>query len=117
MAEGLEPVVLAMVVCDAIHLDPATGKRFLLGTFSAFFSQDFPLTVRSMAVYVVLTECRGSFPIALQIVDVNEDRDPIVRMEGEISSSDPLAGLEIDFRLGGFQFPEPGEYRIQLYAA
>jgi hypothetical protein len=32
MAEGLEPVALAMVVCDAIHIDPATGKRFLLGT-------------------------------------------------------------------------------------
>jgi hypothetical protein len=117
MAEGLVPVALAMVVCDAIHIDPATGKRFLLGTLWSFVSREFPLVVPSLAVYVVLTECRGSFPVVLQMIDVNEERDPVFRLEGEIPSTDPLIELEVDFRPGSFQIPEPGEYRLQLYAA
>jgi hypothetical protein len=70
-----------------------------------------------MAVYVVLTECRGSFPVVLQMIDVNEERDPVFRLEGEIPATDPLVELEVDFQPGSFQIPEPGEYRLQLYAA
>lgn len=117
MGDGLEPVGLAIVVCDAIHTDPATGKRSLLGLFSVIFGREFPLKVPAMAVYVSLTECRGKFPVILQIIDVNENREAVSRVEGEVEFDNPLGMLEIDFRLGELQFPEPGEYRVQLYAA
>jgi hypothetical protein len=34
----VNPYPLAMVVCDAIWLDPATGKRTILGCFSTIVS-------------------------------------------------------------------------------
>jgi hypothetical protein len=116
MADGLEPICLAMVICDVIHTDPATGKRTLLGTFSSLVSPDFPMPVHAIGVYLLLTECRGKFNITLQIVDVNDEREPVVRVESELEAPDPLTVLDIDVRLGGFQIPMPGEYRVQLYA-
>jgi hypothetical protein len=116
LLEGLQPLGLAMVICDGIHVDPATGKRTLLGTFTACFAAIFPATVAAMAVYVALTECRGEFSARLQIVDANEEREPVTVMEGQFASDDPLTVLELDFGLQHVTFPEPGEYRVQLLA-
>lgn len=55
MPDGLEPLPLAMILCDAVHIDPTTGKRTLLGLFSTLVSSEFPTVVRSMAVHVSLT--------------------------------------------------------------
>lgn len=117
MADGLEPVPLAMVLCDAIHVDTTTGKRTLLGLFTAVFSSEYPVRLPALSVYASITECRGTFPIVLQVVDANEEREPICRIEGEASYDNPLGILELDFRLGVVEFPEPGEYRVQLFAA
>lgn len=117
MPNGLDPIPLAMIVCDAIHVDPSTGKRALLGLFTTIFSTEFPVKVPAMAVYATITECRGAFAVALQVIDANEEREPVARVEAEATSDSPLATLEIDFNLVGLEFPEPGEYRVQLFAA
>lgn len=36
-----EPYCLAMVLCDAVHRDPATAKHFVMGTFSSVGATDF----------------------------------------------------------------------------
>lgn len=90
MPDGLEPLPLAMILCDAVHIDPTTGKRTLLGLFSTLVSSEFPTVVRSMAVHVSLTECRGNLAVILQVVDANEDREPIATEEGDVQSDNPL---------------------------
>jgi hypothetical protein len=117
MSGGLAPAALAMIICDAIHVDPGTGKRTLLGLFSAVMSTEFPALVPAIAVHVALTECRGKFSVLLQVVDANEEREPVGKLEGDVEFDDPLGILELDFRLGNLEFPEPGEYRFQLYVS
>jgi len=116
MPDGLEPIGLAMIICDGIHVDPGTGKRTLLGLFSAVVTKEVPVTVGHMAVYVAITECRGKLPVMLQIVDVNEERAPVAKIEGEVELHDPLGMVEIDMRMGNVVFPTTGEYRVQFYA-
>ena len=41
------PMVLAMVLCDAIYQDPATQKCTLLGTFSTINVRKFPATTQN----------------------------------------------------------------------
>jgi hypothetical protein len=117
MADGREPVALAMILCDAIHVDPGTGKRTLLGLFSVLFAREFPVTHPLMAVYTCLTECHGKVPFTLRIVDVNEEREPVFEVSDEIDIGDPLGVAELDFRIGGLVFSAPGEYRCQLLSA
>ena len=114
MSDGMQPVGLALIVCDAIYQDQATGKRTLLGTFSAIYAPEFPVIVPSFAVYAVLTDCRGIVPLVVRVVDVNEEREPVATVEETADDPDPLAVVELEFRFTDLEFPAAGEYSVQL---
>ena len=111
------PYPLAMVICDSIWHDRGTGKRFLLGCFSTIHATDFPATHPVMAVYVAITNGRGAVPFKIQLVDADEEREPLWIAEAEIEFTDPRSVVELEFVMKGVTFPEPGEYRFQLFAS
>jgi hypothetical protein len=108
------PVVLAMVVCDAVWRDPATGKYFILGCFSAIGAHVFPTTHPALAVYIGLTEGYGKVPLAVRLVE----REGRVLHESklEVEFADPRAIAEIALQFQNLSFASPGEYRLQLHA-
>lgn len=108
---------MAIVVCDAVWRDPATGKFTILGTFSALQGLSYPLSVEQMAVYLSLTDARGMVPIKIRLIDADEEREPVTEIETEAEFPDPIVIFEVVAVLGGFQLPQPGEYRLQLHAA
>ena len=110
------PYPLAMVVCDGVWRDPYTGKYTLLGIFSALGGTSFPLAHPIITVYISLTDGRGRIPIRLQLVDVDEEREPVFCKEEELDFADPRSIFEICMMFGNIQFPEPGEYRLKLFA-
>ena len=110
------PLCLALVMADAMHRDPGTGKLYILGTFSTIFASSFPSTHPLMTVYAVLTDGRGKIPIRLVIVPVEDDTDPLADAKGELEFSDPRMVVEVSLGLPGVTFPCPGEYRVQLLA-
>jgi hypothetical protein len=111
------PDALAIGICDLIHRDPGTGKRFILGCFTAVHALEFPAVHPLMGVYLDLTNGRGKVQLRVQIVDTDEEREPIWSVEQEIEFGDPRIVAELDFMIGGLTFPEPGEYRVQVYVA
>ncbi len=108
------PIVLALVICDAVHRDPTSGKSFVLGTFAGFESSAFP-TTRSVTAYVVVTAGRGVARIRVRLVDAEGARSPIAEAEASIEFSDPRDVAEFAVYLDA-EFPEAGEYRLQLFA-
>jgi len=110
-----EPLVLALVVCDAIHRDPANGKHYVLGTFSSIIAERYPATHPQLGVYIALTELNGKVPLLVRLVDVAEERDPIDIAHGEIVSDDPRMVAEVGLVRQDVTIPEPGEYRLQLW--
>jgi hypothetical protein len=110
------PVALALVVCDAIWRDPWTGKRTIIGCFSAIFAQTFPVIHPVMAVYVALTDGHGTVPINVRLIDVDEERPALFEVKFDAPWSDPRVVLELDFGVNNVTFPAPGEYRLQVRA-
>lgn len=110
------PYPLAMVVCDNIHRDPGTGKPFILGCFTVIHARKFPATHPVMGLYIELTNGRGKVPCRVQLVDANEEREPLWVTEADLEFPDPRMVLQMVFLLGRITFSEPGEYRIQLFA-
>lgn len=108
------PMVLAMVLCDAIHQDPATQKCTLLGTFSTINARRFPAVHRQLAVHVALTNGHGRTRIRLTMVGPGDAAPVLFTREGTIDFGDPRAVAELNFVLGNLSFPTPGEYRLQL---
>lgn len=70
-----------------------------------------------MALYVSITNGRGKLPVKVQLVDANEERDPIWSIEQEADFPDPRIVMEMYFQMPEITFPEPGEYRFQLFAS
>jgi hypothetical protein len=109
------PVVLAMVICDAIHQDPATRKCTLLGTFSTIRARQFPVRHPQLSVHIALTDGHGRTRIRLSLVGIEEGRPPLFNGEGAIDFTDPRTVAELNFTIGNLAFPTPGEYRLQVY--
>lgn len=109
------PVVLAMVLCDAIHQDPATRKCTLLGTFSTINVRAFPATHRQLAVHVAMTEGRGKTRVRLRLVRSDEAETEIFSREGTIDFGDPRVVAELNFTINNVVFQSTGEYRLQVY--
>ena len=106
-----------MVLADAIHRDLATNKNYIHGTFHALVAPSFPWAYPAMVIYVALTDGHGNTRLSLRLVDVDESRPPIFEAETVVNFPDPLTVLEVVFPLSNATFPEPGEYRVQLFGA
>ncbi len=113
----IAPYTLAMVIADAIWRDPGTGKRTILGCFSSIAATEFPTVHPQLVVYVAITDGRGDTPIKLQLVDAEEEGEPIFQAESEVQFKDPRSIFEMEFHFRAIPFPHPGEYRIQLFAS
>lgn len=113
------PYPLAIIICDNFHIDPATGKKTILGTFTAFKSAVFPFKITQVVIYLALTDGRGAAPFELRLVKVDNDGDdePVLfKAEGTLQFDDPLAVSELAIGLVNVELPGPGEYRFQFYA-
>ena len=104
---GLEPVALALILCDYVHIDPATGRRTILGTFYALEAASFPTTYPKMAVYAALTDGRGRIPITIRLVDVDELGPPLWEDTEDVEFGDPHLVEEISTEVLDATFPVP----------
>ena len=104
-----------MVLCDAIHQDPATNKCTILGTFSTINVRKFPAVHRQLAIHVALTGGHGDPNIRVVLTSVDEDAPPLFSKEGKIEFKDPRMVAELNFGIGNITFPQAGEYRLQVF--
>ena len=111
---GSAPYPLAMIICDAIWRDPATGKWTLLGCFTGITATAFPCVQPILAVFVSLTDGRGMTPVKLRLVDAEEEEEPILEAEMQVEFSDPRMVADMQMHFQGVSFPRAGEYRFQL---
>ncbi len=112
----LLPEPLAIVMCDLIWFDSFSGKHSLLGAFSQLNSSTFPFVHERLAVYVLLTNGHGTVKLRLQVVDIDEQRPPVLQIEVEQRYPDPTVVTESSFTFNNLLFEAPGDYRLQLFA-
>ena len=106
---------MALVLCEGIWTDGATGKKFILGCFTAIRAREFPAIQPLLCAYILLTNGRGKVPFKVVIVDVDEERQPIAEINGEIEFPDVRTVASIDAIMMGVSFPSAGEYRLQVF--
>ncbi len=109
------PDVISLLVCDQIITDRITGKQSLIGMFSTIHSFRFPAVHPQLSVFCSLTDGHGKTPLTIRIVDSNEERQPLVEGNGTVHFGDPRAIANLALQFHGLRFPQPGEYRVQIY--
>ena len=110
------PDVLALLICDQIITDRITGKQSLIGMFSKIHAPGFPAAHPQLSVFVTLTDGRGKTDLIIRIVDGDESRPPLVEGRGSVEFKDPRAIANLALQFHGLRFPQPGEYRVQLWS-
>jgi len=77
----------------------------------------FPWSHPGITVYAALTDGRGETAIQVRLIDVDEIREPVWENQTEVTFPDPITEVELLGVLDEIVFPEPGEYRLKLFAA
>jgi hypothetical protein len=104
------------MLADDVHRDLPTGKYTIVGTFDAFGSPVFPRRFHAAAVYLKARGGRGTVPMTLRLVDVDETRPPVFDCVIMMHFPDPTQAVETALKVYGPFFPEPGDYRLQCLA-
>jgi hypothetical protein len=105
-----------MVLADHVHRDGATGKFFLLGTYTTILVKAYPCLCQDLVVYATLTDGHGNVPLRLVLTDADEERGALGSAEGLVPMGDPTRLCEVVFQLKGVMLPSPGLYRLQLHS-
>jgi hypothetical protein len=111
------PIALALLVAESIHQDEVSQKSFILGTYSAIGCLYFPWAQPAIHCYAELTDGYGDTEVEFRLVDVDDVEEPLFTRTSVLHFPDPLHVAELAVRAEEVIFPEPGEYRLQLWAA
>lgn len=117
MAEGATPKANAMLLCDSVITEVGTNKKSLIGVFENINVMKFPAFHHFLAVYIKLTEAKGTYRFRLELVNLKNNT---ILGKGEIPQDiaidNPLGTHELVFNLGGLKFDAPGEYEFRIFA-
>ena len=117
MVKTPTPKINAMLICDSVIIEAGTNKKSLIGIFENINAFKFPCMHHFLAVYVKLTETKGSYRFRLELVNLK--RDVIIGKEEipqPINIDNPLDTHELIFNLSGLKFESPGKYEFRIFA-
>lgn len=99
-----------------MYREPATGKFSILGAFDRIFGRKFPAQHGPFGAYFAVTELKGKYDFSLRIVLAEDDQTKIFEYGMHVECDDPFQVVEFGGNFPPIEFPEPGDYRLQLYA-
>jgi hypothetical protein len=106
-----KPQLLAWLTCDAVHIDPASGKHTILGVFSNIRARQFPVTHPYMVWFMVLTDVAPG-PHRLRISLGLDPTRMAPLIERDFESGGPLQRINLINGLTNLSFAAPGDYSI-----
>lgn len=107
------PQVLAWLMCDGVHIDPSTGKHFILGCFSNIRVRQFPAAHPRMFWFLSLAEVpTGDHKLKISFGPSYDRLRTIV--EREIKSQSPMQKINIINEIKNLPFEQEGEHLIQI---
>ena len=108
-----KPQILAWITCDAVYVDPATGKHTLLGIFTNLKAKAFPVSHPRMVWFLSFSDLTtGKHQLKISIGLPMEDSRSII--EKEFKSESPAQRINLINDIQGLTFEKPGQYGIVI---
>ena len=108
-----EPVLVALLFADHVVVEANTNKKTIVGAFTQFHSDSFPILFPPWWIYVAVDNVSGSPQYALNLVNDETDQ-VIIGISGQISIKDDPGGVEMQFKIPNAVFPTAGRYNLIL---
>jgi len=108
-----KPQLLAWLTCDAVHIDPSSGKHTILGIFSNIHAEKFPVTHPFMIWFLSIADCAPG-PHRLRILmGLNADT-PRPLLERPFESRSPLHSINLINEIRNLSFARAGDYTLVI---
>ena len=108
-----KPQLLTWLTCDAVHIDPATGKHTILGAFSNIQGRQFPLAHPHMVWFLTITDCApGAHRMRISMGRNPQEMQQLI--ERPFESQSPLHRINLINEIRNLTFPSPGEYSLLI---
>ena len=108
-----KPQLLVWLTCDAVHIDPASGKHTILGVFSNIKARGFPVVHPHMVWFMTLTDVQPGIHRVKILVSLDPTR-PVELIQREFESQSPLHRINLINELRNLSFDQPGDYSILI---
>ena len=106
-----KPQLLAWLTCDAVHIDPGSGKHTILGVFSNIQARQFPVTHPFMIWFLTISDC-ASGQHTLKISMGLGPTQMQALLERPFESQSPLHRINLINEIRNLTFPAAGDYAI-----
>ncbi|PJZ68641.1 hypothetical protein CH373_16735 [Leptospira perolatii] len=108
-----EPVLLALIFADRV-ITEENGKRGIIGTFTKFFAQQFPVVFPPWGIYVCVTNLRpGDHEFSLELEHA-ETGEKSMGVGGTIRVNNGAEPVEISIPIPHAVFPREGRYILSF---
>ncbi len=108
-----KPQLLAWLTCDAVHIDPGTGKHTILGVFSNINARQFPVTHPFMVWFLTLTDCAAGTHKMRLSMGLDPTRMQVL-IERPFESASPIHRINLINEIRNLTFPAAGDYSILI---
>ena len=110
---NLKPQMLSWMVCDAVHVDPATGKYYLLGVFSQLHVRAFPAQHPRMVFFLTVAGISaGKHKLAISYGLPMETQTKL--FEREFEAKNPMQRISLISEIQGLTFQKAGNYAVSI---
>ena len=111
---SVSPILLSAVICDRVIFDKITGMPSLINIIQTINAPAYP--IRNVLVFFCeLTNGHGRTKTTIRLINTQRDDKPIFEQSGDVEFADVQQVVTLAVSLHGVVFPEPGEYRFQLF--
>jgi hypothetical protein len=111
---SVPPILLSSVICDRVIFDKFTGMPSLINIIQTINAPKYP--IRNILVFFCeLTNGHGPTQTTIRLIRSQEKEKVLFEQKGKIEFKDVQQIVTLAVNLQGVVFPEPGEYRFQLF--
>jgi hypothetical protein len=108
-----KPQLLVWLMCDGVHIDPASGKHTILGVFSNIKARTFPVVHPFMVWFITLTDVApGQHRIRISMG--LDPTNPVELIYRPFESQSPLHRINLINEIRNLTFERPGDYSILI---
>ena len=111
------PVVHTLLLGEKVIVDARTQQYSLVGLVSNVNASRFPVRSPNLCIFTEVTGGHGVTTLMVKIIDVDEKREPVVKVELQLNLENPLAVTQFVFGMPPLVFPKPGDYRLQAISS
>jgi len=106
-----EPVLVALLFADKVIVEDKNKKKTIVGTFTRFYSDKFPVSFPTWYIYAAATNISGDHSFSLILV-LEKEMQVVYPINGKLKVEDPRAVIELIFPVDQAIFPAAGEYTL-----